>query len=145
MNRRETAVSKFKEGYCCAQSVLFSYAERLNISTDMALKMADGFGAGMGRKQKVCGAISGAILALNLLYGRGENDDEDQHEFAYSKVKDLIDKFEAKNGTATCKELLHGCDLLTPEGQDTFKTQNMIEQCYGYVDDTVAILEELID
>ena len=144
MCRSSIAVNKFKEGYCCAQSVLFSYTDKLNISKDLALKMADGFGAGMARKQEACGAVSGAILVLNLLYGRGENDGEEQHEFTYGKVKELIDKFEARFDTVNCRKLLDGCDLMTPEGQELFKAEKMSEKCCGYVDYTVKILDEIV-
>ena len=143
MNRSEIAVNKFKEGYCCSQSVLFSYAEQLGVSEDLALRLANGFGAGMARRQEVCGAVSGAILVLGLIYGRGVNDGKDKHEYTYSKVKEFIEKFEAQHGNVICKNLLDGCDLNTPAGQDHFKSENMIEQCYGYVESVVKILEEI--
>ncbi len=144
MNRSEIAVNKFKEGYCCAQSVLYSYAEQLGISEDLALRLANGFGAGMGRRQEVCGAVSGAILVLGLIYGRGVNDGKDKHEYTYLKVRELIEKFEAQHANVNCKNLLDGCDLNTTAGQNHFKSKNMIEQCYGYVDSVVKILEEII-
>ena len=144
MELSEVAVEKFKSGYCCSQSVLYSFADRVGLEPDLALKLADGFGAGMGRKQKVCGAISGAVLVLGLLYGRGEGEPEEKHEQTYAKVQELIERFEAQHGTAICRELLKGCDLLTPEGQAKFKGEKMIEDCYGFVADTVKILEDLI-
>ncbi len=143
MNRSEMAVNKFKEGYNCAQSVLFSFAEDLHISKDHALRIANGFGSGMGRKQEVCGAVSGGILVLNHLYGRGENEDKDQQNLLYAKVRDLMDGFERKFGTVNCKKLLGGCELMTPEGQEQFSANNLIEDCYGYVAYTVTLLEEL--
>ena len=56
MTKSEQAISKFMEGYNCAQSVFFSFCDDLKIEKDKALKMACGFGAGMGRKEEVCGA-----------------------------------------------------------------------------------------
>lgn len=142
MKRSEVAVNKFRDGYCCSQSVLFSFADKLEISEDVALKIANGFGAGMGRKQEVCGAVSGAVMVIGLLYGRGVNDGKDKHEDTYDRVRDFIDAFEAKHNTVLCKKLLDGCDLLSPQGQDYFKSSNMIEKCYGFVEDAVNILEE---
>ena len=142
MKRSEVAVNKFRDGYCCSQSVLFSFADKLEISEDVALKIANGFGAGMGRKQEVCGAVSGAVMVIGLLYGRGVNDGKEKHEYTYDRVRDFIDAFEAKHNTVLCKKLLDGCDLLSPQGQDSFKSSNMIEKCYGFVEDAVNILEE---
>lgn len=144
MNRSEIAVNKFKEGYNCAQSMLYSYADKLNISKDMALKISNGFGAGMGRKQEVCGAISGGILVLNMIYGRGENEDKQKQENTYAKVREFIDLFEKEFGTVNCKKLLYGCELLKPEGQKQFKEENMIEKCYRYVEQANKILEKVI-
>ncbi|HBD92635.1 MAG: hypothetical protein A2015_05675 [Spirochaetes bacterium GWF1_31_7] len=144
MEYAEIAVNKFKEGYNCAQSVLFSFCDRLNISKDVALKLSNGFGGGMGRRQEVCGAVTGGILVLNLLYGRGENEDKQKQELTYSKVRELIEKFENKYDTINCKKLLDGCELLTSEGQAMFKSDKMIEKCYDYVDTTVRLLEEMI-
>lgn len=143
MSRSETAVSKFKEGYNCAQSVLFCYAEDLNISKDHALRIANGFGAGMGRKQEVCGAISSGILVLNHIYGRGENEEKDKQDLLYSKVRDLIDGFEKKYGTINCKKLLDDCELMTPEGKEQFSSNNLVENCYEYVEYMVTLLDEL--
>jgi len=103
MNHSDIVVNQFKKGYNCAQSVLYSYAEHLNISGDTALRMSCGFGAGMGRTQEVCGAVSGGILVLNHIYGRGESEDKQKQELTYLKVRELIQKFEKKYGTVNCK------------------------------------------
>ena len=145
MNHSETAIKKFEEGYNCAQSVLSTYSEKLNISKDLALKLASGFGAGMGRKQEVCGGISGAIMVLNFLYGRGENDDKEIQDLNYFKVRELIDKFTSKFNTINCKELLDGCNLLDSEGQELFKSKNLIEKCHDYVGSITKILDEIIE
>ena len=143
MKRSEIAVEKFRSGYCCSQSVLFSFADQVGLDPNLALKLAGGFGAGVGRRQKVCGAVSGAVLVLGLLYGRGEGEPIEKHEYTYTKVQEFIERFEALHGTVICRELLKGCDLLTPEGQAKFKGEQMIEDCYGFVADTVNILEDL--
>lgn len=98
----------------------------------------------MGRKQETCEAISGGILVLNILYGRGENDDKEKQEILYLKVKELIEKFEEKYSTVNCKKLLDGCELLTSNGQERFKSEQMINRCYEYVDYTVNIIEEIL-
>ena len=71
MNNSAKGVDKFKEGYNCAQAVLFSLTKHTGISEDDSLKIGTGFGGGMGRTQHVCGAVSGGILALNLLLRQG--------------------------------------------------------------------------
>jgi C_GCAxxG_C_C family probable redox protein len=143
MSRSKTAVKKFKDGFNCAQSVLYSFTDKLEISADLALKLGTGFGAGMGRKQEVCGAVTGAILVLNLLYGRGEKENRQAQETNYAKVREFCEQFEKKHETVICSKLLDGCDLTTDAGQKQFSSQKMINQCYEYVDDAVRILEQI--
>ena len=47
----EIATSQFLRGYNCAQSVLYAFRDEAGLSEDLALKIATGLGAGMGRKQ----------------------------------------------------------------------------------------------
>jgi len=53
MNQIETAVSRFTEGFNCSQAVFSAYAEGLDDKT--VLKIASGFGGGMGRMADTCG------------------------------------------------------------------------------------------
>ena len=133
MDNAKIAEEKFRAGYNCSQSVLFSFTDELNIDKNTALKIANGFGGGMGRKQEVCGAVSGAIMSLSLKFGKGENDGADKQEMTYKKVRELIDSFENDFGSINCKELLPGCILMTNEGQKQFKEQGLKERCCKFV------------
>jgi C_GCAxxG_C_C family probable redox protein len=143
MTQAEKAGEKFMSGFTCSQAVLHSYAPELGVDSDMALKIANGFGAGMGRKQEVCGAISGAIMVLGLLYGRGEHDGADRHEKTYTMVQNLIDAFVNKYSTISCKQLLPGCCLLTEEGRRRFHDDNLREKCREFVETVCGILDGL--
>jgi C_GCAxxG_C_C family probable redox protein len=138
----EKAEKKFREGFNCAQSVIYSFADKLNLEQDQALRISNGFGGGMGRKQEVCGAVSGAIMVLGMMYGRGENEDREKQEKTYAKVREFIDKFEAKFKTVNCKSLLDGCELLTAEGQEMFKNNNLKEKCCNYVKYAADLLSQ---
>ena len=128
MSKADDAINYFQP-YNCAQSVLAAYAADYGLEKDKALSIAVGFGAGMGRAQEVCGAISGAIMVLGLSSGFTEADSRDKINVVYAKVRRLLDDFSAKEGTVKCRELLEGCDLATEEGQKIFKEQNLKEKC----------------
>lgn len=143
-NRSDIAVEKFLEGYNCSQAVFFAFCDDLNIDKNLALKLACGFGAGMGRKQEVCGAVSGGILVLGGKYGRGEHEDGSAMELSYKKTQDLINGFDKKYGTAICRHLLDGCDLTTEVGQLEFKENDFkIKKCVPCIRTVMKLLEEI--
>jgi C_GCAxxG_C_C family probable redox protein len=145
MDRSEQAVTKFAGGYNCAQSVLFSFCDDLGLDKDKALKMACGFGAGMGRKEEVCGAVSGGIMVIGAKYGRGENEDRKVTDNTYKKIRELMDKFSEKHGTYICRQLLNGCELTTEEGQKIFKENDYLNKvCNPCVKSVVEIVEGII-
>ena len=142
-NRVKFAKEKFLSGYNCAQSVFFACLDDKQISKDAALKIATGFGAGLGRMQEVCGAVSGAIMAMGLKYGRGESEDKNTSEVTYQKTQDIIKAFEKIHGSIICRELLNGCDLLTEEGQTEFRDQGLLQNtCIKCVETAVRLLEK---
>jgi C_GCAxxG_C_C family probable redox protein len=141
----EIAVAKFLEGYNCAQAVLYSFCDDLKFDKNTALKMACGFGAGMGRKQEVCGAVTGGIIVIGAKYGRGEKDDRAITELTYKKTRELMDRFAEKHGTFICRRLLNGCELATEEGHKYFKENDLLNKtCKLCVQSVVEILVDII-
>jgi len=62
-------IEAFREDKNCSQAVLLGFADRFSIREEHALSIASGFGAGMGRLQKTCGAVSGAYMVIGLYAG----------------------------------------------------------------------------
>jgi C_GCAxxG_C_C family probable redox protein len=144
-NKMDTATSKFLEGYNCAQSVLYVFCDDLGLDRDLALKTACGFGAGMGRKEEVCGAVTGGIMVLGAKYGRGEKDPRAITDLMYQKVRGLMDRFAGKHGTFICRGLLGQCELTTEEGQRVFREKDLLNNvCMPCVQSVVEILESII-
>ena len=94
----------------------------------------------MGRTDQVCGAVSGAVMVLGLKYGAGK----ESKELVYAKVKELTEKFKAKNGSVSCTALL-GCNMSTKEGLEAAKKKEVhTKVCPKLVSDAVEILEEIL-
>ena len=137
-------VEKFREGFNCAQSVLYAHCDGSGIDTNTAFKIASGFGGGMGRKGEVCGAVTGGILALGLRYGRGEDGTKEDAEITHAKTRELMERFEKENGNILCRNLLNGCDLATPEGKETFYNNDLHNRvCVKCVESAIRIVEEI--
>lgn len=141
----ELANEKFNQGFNCAQSVLFAFAEDLRFDPETALKLACGMGAGMGRKQEICGAVSGGILAIGLKYGKSAEKDKQATQTTYAKTRTLMERFEKAHGSIVCRQLLDGCDLMTEQGQKRFKDEGLLKKtCRPSVQTVVNILEEIL-
>ncbi len=143
--KSESAVAKFSQGYNCAQAIIYAFSDDLGIDKETALKIATGFGAGMGRKQEVCGAVSGGIMVIGLKFGRGEKDERKVMDQAYVKVRTLMDRFSEKHGTFICRKLVGECELTTDEGQKEYREKSLFQNvCKPCVATVAGILEDII-
>lgn len=142
--RSDKATEKFLSGYNCAQSVLWAFADEVRLEPETALKIACGFGAGMGRRQEVCGAVTGGIMVLGLRHGRGEGQDRAATEETYARTQEFMCCFEAKHGTCNCSLLLGGCDISSEDGRKAFKEGDLHNTiCKPCVQTAVTVLEEM--
>jgi len=145
MTRPETAVALFKQGFSCSQAILAAFAKDLGLDRATALRVASGFGGGMGRMGETCGAVTGAIMVLGLKHGSAAADDRQAKELTYARVQEFVRQFTGRHQTTRCKELL-GLDISTAEGLSAAKEKNLFAtQCPTYVKDAAEILERLLE
>jgi C_GCAxxG_C_C family probable redox protein len=143
--RQEAAVKYFNEGYNCAQSVLATFTDELGFDKNAGLRISAGFGAGMGRLQETCGAVTGAFMAIGIYTTGKFTDNITRKEKTIAMVQDFDREFRKLHKTSNCGELL-GCDLKTDEGQKVYADKNLKEAvCYKCVTNAVSILEGMIN
>lgn len=106
MTKPEEAKALFRAGANCAQAVLGAFHRECGLEMESALKLASGFGAGMGRMREVCGAVSAMILAANLKYGVSDLSDKAAKDAHYARIQSLCGRFQAETGSIVCRELL---------------------------------------
>lgn len=104
--RIEKAVSLFKEGYNCSQSVVAAFADIYGFTHEQALKMSASFGGGIGRMRQTCGAACGLFMLAGLETGATDGKDREGKEANYKLVQELADEFRLRNGSIVCAELL---------------------------------------
>ncbi len=118
--------NEFDSGLFCAESVLAVVAMQYEIQSDLIPGIATGLCSGMGRTCGTCGAVTGGVLAVNLLHGRKSTDDSVERN--YGAVQELVNSFTELYGTTNCSDLL-GCDLGSDSGQSTFNNQQLHRRC----------------
>ena len=133
MDRKSIAKENHKKGLNCAQSVLCAFSDKTGLDEQTALNLAEGFGGGIGGMHSVCGAVTGMIMAANLIMGKvdPENPRATKQE-SYKRTKEMADEFMKMNGSIICAELLGGGGKAP------------LRSCDGCIEDAVAVLEKYL-
>ena len=108
----------------CAQSVLMSFTQSLNLDDETAYKITTAFGAGM-KSGLVCGVITGGLMVLGLFGIDAPEDTQALIKTFQSAHSDMID----------CADLLRA-------NSATGRTRK--EHCDGLVFDMVEYLEKVL-
>lgn len=140
----QKALESFRTEQNCAQSVLTSYSDKLGFDKELALSITSGFGAGMGRLQKTCGAITGAFMLIGIYHDKYISDSDESKETTNAMIQQFNEKFTAIHQTTDCAKLLN-CDLKTEQGQQYFHDNNLLEKvCEKCISSSIDIIDELI-
>ena len=144
MSKAKEAESQFEKGYSCAPAVFSAYSERFGLEKEFALRIACGFGGGIGHMGRTCGAVTGAVMVIGLKHGQADANDEGSRQETHRLGKEFIDKFGALHGSVECKELI-GYDLSNPAELEAASTDDAREKkCRGFVHDAARILEDVL-
>ena len=103
----------FRQGLNCSECVLRTFMDMHETGLpESIIRLASGFGGGMGHTKNTCGAITGAVLALGLVKGRDPFASEEVkdritqlNEEVYPAFAPMIREMEEEYGTLICAEL----------------------------------------
>lgn len=86
----------------CAETMLRGANEAFDLGLpETALRVAAGFGGGMGR-EGTCGALTGALMALGALRSAGKS----HQDPGFGALRDeLVRRFEERFGSLECSEI----------------------------------------
>lgn len=115
---REVGEEYFRRGdFFCSESVVQTINDLLGRPYDPSIvKMASGFPIGQGKKQCLCGAISGGQMALGMALGRVHGEAMDEKMFP--AAADLHDWCRETYGATCCRVITRewaGDNFASPE------------------------------
>lgn len=144
-------ISRGGNKYNCCESALIriDQVRPLPGFGTTVMKVASGFGGGVGGWGSVCGAVSGVAMAFGLLYGSEGGESPDVYTGKRGALREMSQEFfkafEAEYGSVNCVDLL-GVDRRTEEGNRRY--EELREQgafnCDGYVDWAVEKALEML-
>lgn len=133
---RELAERYYQDGdFFCSESVVKTIRDEFELDLpDEVIAMASGFPVGIGRSGCTCGAVTGGIMALGMLFGRTKGRDPKVNK-TLELAKELHDDFRERNNTLCCRILTKGMILGTPEHK---------EQCVRFTGEVAMKVAEII-
>lgn len=96
IEERAARAVELKAGCNCAQAVALAFADALPLDEATLMKLAAGYGAGMGCMEATCGALVGAVMAAGLM-----TDGQGTGRMARAALADFQDRC----GATICKDL----------------------------------------
>lgn len=141
--RKHNAIEAFRNGYNCAQSVLIAF-QSLKFDHATALSLAGGFGGGMGRLQKTCGAVTGSFMVFGAFNSSRFDDPVIIKSENLRMIRSFHERFVSESGSSECRELITH-DLNTEEGRQKINDEKLSESvCEKCILRSVEICTDLM-
>ena len=137
------AVSCYRDGLNCAQSILTVFGAECGIEREMAKRITSSFGGGMCQGD-VCGAVAAAIMVIGLRFGDSETGDFETKKKVVDVVQQYSKDFKDKHESMQCRELLPKALKVFEETQLLKSQSSKKEACVEYVKTAAEILEECL-
>lgn len=121
---RKIAEDYYRNGdFYCSEAVVKTIMDefQIDVSEDV-IKMASGFPVGMGGMGCTCGALTGGVMAIGLVYGRSQGKDPKVNKAMELSAK-LYQIFCERHKVSCCKVLTRGMEKGSPEH---------MEQCIAF-------------
>lgn len=146
MNIEEEAKGYFNSGYNCAESVLLALSKLPALDgrrlDRLVPRAATGFGGGLARNGSLCGALSGAAMAIGLALGR--DDAQASRDPCYPAVDRLVADFQERFCSSLCRDISR-VDMKTEEGRRRYQMLVHNEICNPVVAWTARRAGDIIE
>jgi C_GCAxxG_C_C family probable redox protein len=146
MQRKEKALQLFSNRCNCSQAVFAAFRVAEVLDEVSALRLATVFGGGVGSTGGgMCGAVSGALLALSMRYGMGGIEELENKKRTYEFGRQFMAEFEKRMGSCRCESILGLC-IGEPENLQKARELKLFETvCVEAVGTAADILEEMLN
>ena len=146
MDHAVRARELFCSGYNCAQAVAGAFAEEMGLPLETVMKLASGFGGGMGGMRETCGAVTGMFMAAGMLRGYGVPGNQEEKTAHYARIRALAEAFEAEHGTLICRNLLSVLPgKLSQNPSERTAEYYKTRPCALFVEDAARIVEKMLE
>lgn len=116
---RETAENYYRNGdFFCSEAIVKTIKDEFELPiSDEIVAAASGFPIGIGGSGCTCGAVSGGVMALGLVFGRQAPRDPKVRK-TMELTKELHEKFRNNHKSLCCRILTKGLDMGSGEHKE---------------------------
>ncbi|MGB9866629.1 MAG: C-GCAxxG-C-C family protein [Bacillota bacterium] len=138
------AVDYHSQGFNCAEAVLKALVEEFKLPGGNVPSVATGFGGGVGRSGGICGALTGAVMALGIKLCRKYAEESHLKSQANDGALKLVRGFEQQMGSTLCRDIT-GYVLCIPEQMERWKQERISEtRCRKAIEVAVTLASGLL-
>ncbi len=144
MDRCELAYQYHKQGYNCAQSTAASFADVTGWTPEQLFTAMGGFGGGFGGShEEACGAVSGALLVISILFPHTGGDNVEAKLRVYDLARTFRRRFLDTFGHTRCIDLLKARPGVSEKNPASLRL-GVTAHCDNMIVTAVELLEELL-
>jgi len=137
-----------EKSHNCAQSTFFALSEQFGLGGNDVLKALTPM-PGIAERGETCGAITGSLMAMGLIYGRDRLDDWEKYRSSLIPTNKFCERFEKELGSTLCCHIQEHAfgesfNLMDPEDLKKFQRAGATTKCSGVVRKATHIAAEII-
>ena len=137
-----------EKSHNCAQSAFYALSEQFGLGGDDVLKALTPL-PGMAERGETCGALTGALMAMGLIYGRDRLDDWEQYRSSLIPTNAFCQRFEKELGSTLCCQIQErsfgsSYNLMDPEQLRSFQQAGATTKCTKVVPKACRLAAQII-
>jgi len=132
----------------CAQTAFFALSQQFGLGGDDVLKALTPL-PGIAERGETCGAVTGALMAMGLMYGRDRMDDWQKYRDSLIPTNLFCKEFECEVGSTLCCEIQQktfgeSYDLMDASDLKAFQRAGATQKCGVIVKKACRFAAEII-
>jgi C_GCAxxG_C_C family probable redox protein len=132
----------------CSQNSLYALNEAFNLKADKLLKALAPF-PGIALRGETCGAVSGCLSAIALVYEDDDIYNKEKHGGSFKPSFTFCSKFEMEYGSTRCRDVIQKVtgkkyNIAKPDDYDVFIQEGASSHCRSVIKKAVHIAAEII-
>jgi len=132
----------------CSMTSFYALNEAFNLKADKFVKALAPF-PGIASRGETCGAVSGCLSGIALVYEDDDIFNKDKHGLSFKPSSTFCSKFEMEYGSTRCRDVIENVtgkkyNLAKPDDYDVLRQEGAFSHCPSVIKKAVHIAAEII-